>query len=79
MFCITPKGNAMQAPTPITPAGLRAEIARLRVPLYHLAAAIDYHPTRLGMVLNERLPLTPALSERIVKAIIDLGGYFNVA
>jgi hypothetical protein len=54
-----------------TPAELRARIAFLRLPLYIVAARAGMHPTRLGMVLNERLPLRPELAAKIVSAIAE--------
>lgn len=52
-----------------TAAKLRARIAEQRIRVYELAPAVGLHPTRLGQVLNERLPLTPELSERIQRAL----------
>jgi hypothetical protein len=54
-----------------TPAELRAKIAFLGLPLYIVAARAGMHPTRLGMVLNERLPLRPDLAEKIAGAIAE--------
>lgn len=51
---------------------LRAEVARRRVRLYDLAAAVGMHPGRLGAMLNERLPLRPALAERVGEALRGL-------
>jgi hypothetical protein len=51
---------------------LRAEVARRRVHLYELAAAVGMHPGRLGAMLNERLPLRPALAERVGDALRGL-------
>ena len=49
-----------------TPADLRAEIARRQISLYRLAATIGLHPSRLGQMLNERLPM-PAGDRRAGK------------
>jgi hypothetical protein len=48
---------------------LRAEIARRRVYLYELGAALGMHPGRLGAMLNEKLPLRPDLAERVGEAL----------
>jgi plasmid maintenance system antidote protein VapI len=50
-------------------ADLRAELARRRLPIFRVAARLDVHPTTLGKVLNERLPLSPELASRIASAI----------
>ena len=54
-----------------SPADVRAELARMRWPLYQFAAAIGMHPTRLGYVLNGGRPMTPALRARIERAIVE--------
>lgn len=43
----------------LTPSEIRAELARRRIKLYEFAAVIRLHPTHLGGVLNERVPLSP--------------------
>jgi hypothetical protein len=48
---------------------LRAERARKQVDLYILAERVGMHPGRLGAMLNERLPLRPAIAERIAEAL----------
>lgn len=53
----------------VTPADLRSLIARKRVPIYVIAPAIPLHPSRLSLVLNERIPLDPDLAVRIQRAI----------
>ena len=50
-----------------TPADFRAEIARRQLRLYDLAPRVGIHPTRLGALLNEKIPMTPAVAERIVR------------
>jgi len=52
-----------------TAADLRAKLARLRVPVYVVAARVRIHPVRLGQLLNERITLTPAMAARIESAI----------
>jgi plasmid maintenance system antidote protein VapI len=47
----------------------RAEIARRRIVLYRLAAVVGLSPNRLGQVLNERMPLTEQLAQRISAAL----------
>jgi hypothetical protein len=53
----------------LDPADLRAQIARLRFPLYRLAATVGVHPGRLGQMLNERLPLPLDIAERVCEAL----------
>ena len=50
-------------------AEIRAQLARRRLPLYLLAAQIRIHPVRLGRMLNERIPLSAAVAERIARAL----------
>jgi plasmid maintenance system antidote protein VapI len=52
-----------------TPAEFRAELARRRIRLYDLAPRVGVHPTRLGAILNERIPLTTAIAEKIQEAL----------
>ena len=40
---------------------LRAELYRLRLPLYKVAAEVNVHPSRLSLYLNGRLPMPPEL------------------
>jgi plasmid maintenance system antidote protein VapI len=53
----------------VTPADFRAEIARRRLRIYDLAPHVGMHPAKLGAVLNERAPLTPAIAARLTEAI----------
>jgi plasmid maintenance system antidote protein VapI len=55
-----------------TAGDLRAELARRRIAIYRVAAAIGMHPVRLGAVLNERAPLSPDRAQRIAEAIARL-------
>jgi len=55
--------------TPQTTEDFRAELARRRLPLYKLAAQISVHPVRLARMLNERIPLTPSVAEKIIRAL----------
>jgi plasmid maintenance system antidote protein VapI len=48
---------------------IRAEIGRRRILLYRLAAIVGVSPGRLSSVLNEHVPLTPALAAKIVEAL----------
>jgi hypothetical protein len=57
---------------PIAAADCRAKQARLQVPTYKLAAALSMHPTTLGAILNERVPLDPALAGELM-AVLDKG------
>jgi plasmid maintenance system antidote protein VapI len=52
-----------------TAADLRAAVARRQITLYKLASLVDCHPGRLGRILNERVPLSAALAERIARAL----------
>jgi len=53
----------------LTPAAIRAELAKRRILKYEFASLIGVHPQRLGAVLNERAPLTPELATRIERAL----------
>lgn len=53
----------------LTAPDVRAAIARARVPLYLLAAQVQLHPSRLGLMLNERVPLPPELAARILRLL----------
>jgi len=55
--------------TTLTPEDLRVEIIRRRMSLYHLGAEVGVHPTRLGQMLNGRLPMKPAVADRIMVAL----------
>ena len=46
-------------------ANLRAEIARLRIPIFQLAARVNVHPGRMSQYLNERIPLPQSVAQRI--------------
>jgi len=37
--------------------------------MYRLGARVGLHPARLGAILNERLPLTPDVAERVQRAL----------
>jgi hypothetical protein len=52
-----------------TPADFRAARARLRFPIYQLAAEVPIHPSRLGMMLNERLPMPPDVAKRLADVL----------
>jgi plasmid maintenance system antidote protein VapI len=49
----------------ITAAEIRAELARRRWHKYQFAARIEIHPSILGRMLAERVPITPAIAERM--------------
>jgi plasmid maintenance system antidote protein VapI len=55
--------------TVLTPADVRAELARRRIPRYLFAAQVHVHPRRLGHILNERIPLSASLARRIAAAL----------
>ena len=50
----------------IQSAELRAEIARKQVVLYKLAAEIEVHPGRLGMMLRGKIPLPQEIAVKIL-------------
>ncbi len=54
---------------PLTPAQARQKIALHRLLIYRLAARIDVHPSRLSLMLNERIPLPADVAERLRRAI----------
>lgn len=58
----------MQTTEP-TAGDLRAEIARMQIPIYQLAARVNMHPARLSLVLNGRTPLTAELAGRIIEVL----------
>ncbi len=49
----------------ITPAEIRAELARRQWPKYEFAARVHVHPATLGKMLAEHRPIPPAVRERI--------------
>ena len=55
----------------ISAEDLRMAIARRvpRLPMYVVAARARIHPVTLSGILYERLPLKPAMAERILLAI----------
>jgi len=64
-----------QEPLPLpTDADLRAALARANAPRYLVAARIRLHPSKLSAILNGRAPVTRDLAERILEAIVAVGG-----
>jgi hypothetical protein len=55
----------------VTAADLRAELARLNLPRYVIAARAGVHPSKLGAVLSERDRLSPGLAEAVLKVISE--------
>ena len=53
----------------ITAAQLRSGIAQRQVRLYKLAAHVGLHPGRLGMMLNESIPMPQEIADRIQQAL----------
>ena len=51
------------------PADFRAEIGRRRLVIYVLAAEIGVYPGRLGRMLNERMPMPAAITEKLSRAL----------
>ncbi len=58
----------------MTPADLRAEVARRRIKLYLLAPRVGLHPTRLGRMLNEVIPMPPEVAQGVQQALDRLAG-----
>lgn len=56
----------------MTPTEIRAEIARHMLRRYKIAAEAGLHPTRLGLMLNGRLPMPEAVAARVGAAIKKL-------
>ncbi len=58
--------NKVQGPS----AGdIRAAIARARIPAYIVGARARINPIRLSGMLNERLPLSAEIAERLMRVI----------
>lgn len=59
--------------TAVTPADVRAALARRRprLYLYELAVRVRLNPVTLSAVLNERAPLSSDLADRLMSAIED--------
>jgi DNA-binding transcriptional regulator YdaS (Cro superfamily) len=51
---------------------LRGEVAESQVKIYRLAAAVEMHPSRLGQMLRERVPMPPELAMKIRSALRQL-------
>jgi hypothetical protein len=56
----------------LTPADLRALLARHQIPIYRLAPLVNLHPGRLGQMLNGRVPLPADIAERIQQALEEV-------
>jgi len=52
-----------------TAADIRARIEYYRLKRYVIAVRVGIHPNNLSGILQERRPLTPALAERLMRAI----------
>jgi plasmid maintenance system antidote protein VapI len=57
----------------LTRGDIRAALARLRFPLYKLAARIDVHPARLSPMIHERAPLPASVAGRIARVLAEEG------
>lgn len=51
------------------PADMRAEIAIRQLRRYDLAAEVGVHPSRLGQMLNGRIPMPPDIAERVATVL----------
>jgi hypothetical protein len=61
----------MKTAAALTPSDIRAALARLRYPVYQLAARIEVHPVRLSPMLHERVPLPARIAERIARVLAE--------
>lgn len=70
---LSPEGEDCDQPQPFqlppSPADLRAEIARRRIHLYRLAAAVRLNPSALSRQLNEREPMSAIVATRLAAVI----------
>ena len=57
---------------PLSPGDIRAALARLRFPLYQLAARIEVHPARLSPMIHEHVPLPARIAERIARVLAEV-------
>ncbi len=64
--------KAPKATRPLSPEDIRADLARLRLPLYQLAALVRVHPGRLSPMLYGRAPLPARIAERIADVLADV-------
>jgi hypothetical protein len=55
-----------------SPADLRAAIARADLRLYLVAAMAGMHPNRLSAYLGGRLPITPEIGQRVLRAVGEI-------
>jgi DNA-binding transcriptional regulator YdaS (Cro superfamily) len=53
----------------MTVRDLRGEVAKCQKPLYQLAAEVGVHPSRLGQMLRERIPMPPDLVTKVQSAL----------
>ena len=53
------------------PADLRAEIARVGLPRYQVAARLPIHPAQLSRWLNGHEPIPPRAAERILQVLAE--------
>jgi hypothetical protein len=58
-----------EATAEVSAADLRALLARHRVRLYEVGALLGLHPSRVGLLLNERTPLDADTALRIQETI----------
>lgn len=62
-----------------TPADLRAEIARLGLPVYVVSAHAKIHPASLSLVLRGHRPLSDDIAQRVLDALQLLAGKARVS
>ena len=53
----------------LTAEDVRVEIARRRIPIYKLSALVSVHPSRLSLIINGKIPMTPAIGARLMAAL----------
>ena len=49
----------------------RTELFRIKLPVYKAAAAINIHPSRLSLILNEHVPMPDHVAERLDRVIAE--------
>jgi hypothetical protein len=64
--------TALPALNALSARELRAARARLRLPVYKLAALVDLHPSRLALMLNERIVLPVPIAKRVATALQNM-------
>lgn len=67
------------ATTPqVDPADLRAEIARVGLPMYQVAAKVPINPSQLSRWLRGHDPIPSGAAERVLQVLRDEQGHAGV-